>query len=97
MLLAGIRRDTGYYFETNEFASYDIRKYLTKFLKLGETAYDYFVGFIKHTGYFRLQRFNNMKRIAKDVNDTINDASSLGFRQSNMDEPFTKIDKTHIN
>lgn len=74
MLLAGIRRDTGLHLDPEQFASYDVRRYLAKYLSYGEAAYDYFVGVVKYSGYFRVDRFNGVKRIVKDVNKTIDGA-----------------------
>lgn len=89
MLLAGIRRDTGLFLEPSQFASYDLRRYLAKYLLYGESAYEYFVGALKFSGYFKLQRFNNLKRFVNDVNDTLNTGDKI--RPLNEEESYTDI------
>ncbi|ODQ62941.1 hypothetical protein WICANDRAFT_60986 [Wickerhamomyces anomalus NRRL Y-366-8] len=49
MLLASVRRNTGLVLL---YQGSDLRKYISKYLAFGEQAYDYFVSFIRHSGYF---------------------------------------------
>lgn len=94
MLLAGIRRDTGFYLEPSQFSSYDVRRYVAKYLLYGEKAYDYFVSFIRYTGYFKLQRFNNLKRFVSDVNGTLDSGDKIQPLHDE-DEEFTEIGRNH--
>ncbi|GMM33458.1 hypothetical protein DASC09_007830 [Saccharomycopsis crataegensis] len=95
MLFAGIRRDTGYYLDPSQFSSYDVRRYLAKYLSYGEKAYDYFLTLIKYTGYFKLQRFNNIKRFVNDVNTTLNSGDRI--QPLHDEEDFTEINSNHYS
>ncbi|ODV58320.1 DUF1748 domain-containing protein [Ascoidea rubescens DSM 1968] len=82
ILLAGVRRDTGLTLDPNDFHSLDIRRYLSKYLYIGEVAYDYLVSFLKSTGLLKIKTNNvdnflsSVKRNVSDFNRDFNDISN---------------------
>lgn len=69
MLLAAVRRNTGLelLYENSDF-----KKYINKYLSIGEYCYDKFVSLLKVSGYFHIPGF--FDRLKSDVKDAYDES-----------------------
>ncbi|ODQ82076.1 hypothetical protein BABINDRAFT_160274 [Babjeviella inositovora NRRL Y-12698] len=84
IVLAGIRRNTGLTFNADEFHSMDARRYISKFLGLGERMYDYTVSLVRHSGYF----------YQRSLKDEFTDELKKNFKKkaNEFDIPSARLD-----
>ncbi|RCK60922.1 hypothetical protein Cantr_08099 [Candida viswanathii] len=69
VILAGIHRNTGLQFDTNNFSLLDIRRWFGKYLSFGEVCYEKIVKLLRVSGYFK--QTSILDRLKESANDDL--------------------------